>query len=402
MIKSVLIFNNHGNPRLTKFYQSIDIATQQALIKEIFHLISKRPDTVCNFLEGSQLLGGQDTRVIYRHYATLYFVFVVDESESELGILDLIQVFVEALDRCFENVCELDLPPQPVHSVPNTVATAVQENSEAKTVPDGKKRMRRILRRPQPLNLDHSKLVRHSSLAPNDQVQAITPMASSEVPATSDTGGHPAGTNGVAHITIDIPPPSASVKLGGPKSARTDARSIPRASSIDNSNKPLRTTNATATSPWQTGIQRRLAKIQRRKRPPNLFSWYSRQVTRGFLFGDDEAYLTMADSGNKERTNATTIGTTFEMGTAEIPHIDRNSYSPFVPSPSAAASTTPTALPRIPAWASQPSNTSAPEFYSDEAVDLLLHLRDYLIEAVSKGWNALELRESILPLYVPI
>lgn len=54
--------------------------------------MSKRPDTVCNFLEGSKLLGGKDTRVIYRHYATLYFVFVVDESESELGILDLIQV----------------------------------------------------------------------------------------------------------------------------------------------------------------------------------------------------------------------------------------------------------------------------------------------------------------------
>lgn len=26
-----------------------------------------------------------------------------------IGILDLIQVFVEALDKCFENVCELDL-----------------------------------------------------------------------------------------------------------------------------------------------------------------------------------------------------------------------------------------------------------------------------------------------------
>ncbi|KAL1916135.1 uncharacterized protein VTP21DRAFT_6139 [Calcarisporiella thermophila] len=109
MIKSVLIFNNHGKPRLTKFYQQIDIATQQALLQEIYTLVSKRPDTVCNFLEGSQMLGGKDTRVIYRHYATLYFVFVVDDCESELGILDLIQVFVESLDRCFENVCELDL-----------------------------------------------------------------------------------------------------------------------------------------------------------------------------------------------------------------------------------------------------------------------------------------------------
>ena len=37
-------------------------------------------------------LGGGDLRLIYRHYATLYFVFCVDTSESELGILDLIQV----------------------------------------------------------------------------------------------------------------------------------------------------------------------------------------------------------------------------------------------------------------------------------------------------------------------
>ena len=26
-----------------------------------------------------------------------------------MGILDLVQVFVESLDKCFENVCELDL-----------------------------------------------------------------------------------------------------------------------------------------------------------------------------------------------------------------------------------------------------------------------------------------------------
>jgi len=71
-------------------------------------LVSKRSDTVCNFLEGSETFG-KDVKLIYRHYATLYFIFAVDESESELGILDLIQVFVESLDKCFENVCELDL-----------------------------------------------------------------------------------------------------------------------------------------------------------------------------------------------------------------------------------------------------------------------------------------------------
>lgn len=36
--------------------------------------------------------GDSDFKLIYRHYATLYFVFCVDSSESELGVLDLIQV----------------------------------------------------------------------------------------------------------------------------------------------------------------------------------------------------------------------------------------------------------------------------------------------------------------------
>ncbi|XP_010832433.1 PREDICTED: AP-3 complex subunit sigma-1-like [Bison bison bison] len=108
-IKAILIFNNHGKPRLSKFYQPYSEDTQQQIIRETFHLVSKRDENVCNFLEGGLLIGGSDNKLIYRHYATLYFVFCVDSSESELGILDLIQVFVETLDKCFENVCELDL-----------------------------------------------------------------------------------------------------------------------------------------------------------------------------------------------------------------------------------------------------------------------------------------------------
>lgn len=34
---------------------------------------------------------GEGVKLIYRHYATLYFVFAVDQQESDLGILDLIQ-----------------------------------------------------------------------------------------------------------------------------------------------------------------------------------------------------------------------------------------------------------------------------------------------------------------------
>ena len=109
MIRAILVFNNQGKPRVIKFFVHYPEDTQQAIIKEVFHMVSTRDDTVCNFLEGPSKLGGGEFRLIYRHYATLYFVFCVDTSESELGILDLIQVFVESLDRRFENVCELDL-----------------------------------------------------------------------------------------------------------------------------------------------------------------------------------------------------------------------------------------------------------------------------------------------------
>ena len=110
MIKGILIINNHGMPRLIKFYQSVTgEEEQQSVIRQVFQQVSQRPDTFCNYLAGRVPEWGDETKIIYRHYATLYFVFAVDKQESDLGILDLIQVFVESLDKSFENVCELDL-----------------------------------------------------------------------------------------------------------------------------------------------------------------------------------------------------------------------------------------------------------------------------------------------------
>ncbi|CDR40466.1 CYFA0S05e00848g1_1 [Cyberlindnera fabianii] len=93
-----------------KFYTPVDIETQMELLRQVYQLVSQRSMKQSSFLTAPPLLEGIDEiKVIYRQYATLYFVFIVDEQESELGILDLIQVFVQSLDRCFENVCELDL-----------------------------------------------------------------------------------------------------------------------------------------------------------------------------------------------------------------------------------------------------------------------------------------------------
>ena len=50
MIKATLVFNNHGKPRLSKFFTWYSETEQQQIIRETFHLVSKRDDAVCNFL----------------------------------------------------------------------------------------------------------------------------------------------------------------------------------------------------------------------------------------------------------------------------------------------------------------------------------------------------------------
>ncbi len=99
--KSVGFFlvNTSGVSRFTKFYTPLH-QSAQSVVQKTFSLVSVRPPGLCNFLDAPELEGflgskgdaDERWRVVYRSYATLYFVFVVDGAESELGILDLIQV----------------------------------------------------------------------------------------------------------------------------------------------------------------------------------------------------------------------------------------------------------------------------------------------------------------------
>ncbi|GKT17623.1 Adaptor protein complex, sigma subunit like protein [Aduncisulcus paluster] len=109
MIEAVIVVNNHGLPRLLRFYEDYTTAEQQKVMGRVYEILTKRKDTSCNFLSGDVGLKNPNTRVIFRHYATLYFAFVIDESESPLAIMDLIHIYVEALDLAFQSVCELDL-----------------------------------------------------------------------------------------------------------------------------------------------------------------------------------------------------------------------------------------------------------------------------------------------------
>ncbi|KAK6121441.1 hypothetical protein DH2020_044817 [Rehmannia glutinosa] len=106
MIRGVIIMNDQGKPRLVKFYEFQPVEKQQELVRSIYR--SRRAENVSNFVKVDSLFG-PDVRLVYKTFATLYFVFIFDNSENELAMLDLMQVFVETLDKCFSNVCELDV-----------------------------------------------------------------------------------------------------------------------------------------------------------------------------------------------------------------------------------------------------------------------------------------------------
>lgn len=55
------------------------------------------------------LLISLDGRIVYKRYASLYFICGIDEDENELAVLDCIHRFVETLDAFFGTVCEIDV-----------------------------------------------------------------------------------------------------------------------------------------------------------------------------------------------------------------------------------------------------------------------------------------------------
>ncbi|XP_047323588.1 AP-3 complex subunit sigma-like isoform X2 [Impatiens glandulifera] len=106
MIKAVMVMNSIGKPRLTKFYAYQPAERQQEFVRCVYSVLCNRSDNTSNFVGGMESLFGPDNRLVYKHFATLYIAIVFDGSENELAMLDLIQ---ETLDKCFKNVCELDI-----------------------------------------------------------------------------------------------------------------------------------------------------------------------------------------------------------------------------------------------------------------------------------------------------
>jgi hypothetical protein len=55
------------------------------------------------------LIDNTDSKVVYRRYASLFFIAATDPTDNELITLEIVHRYVEQMDKYYGNVCELDI-----------------------------------------------------------------------------------------------------------------------------------------------------------------------------------------------------------------------------------------------------------------------------------------------------
>ncbi|OCH94128.1 Adaptor protein complex sigma subunit [Obba rivulosa] len=103
MITYILLVSRQGKVRLAKWFTTMPQKQKAKIVKDVTQLVLARRTRMCNVLEY------KDTKVVYRRYASLFFVCGIGAADNELITLEIIHRYVEVLDRYFGNVCELDL-----------------------------------------------------------------------------------------------------------------------------------------------------------------------------------------------------------------------------------------------------------------------------------------------------
>ncbi|KAJ9459141.1 AP-1 complex subunit sigma-2 [Diplonema papillatum] len=103
MIQFILLISRQGKVRLAKWYTPFSGKDKSKAVREISNMVIGRMGKLCNFLEW------RDYKIVWRRYASLYFVAGIDKTDNELISLEIVHHFVESLDRYFGHVCEFDL-----------------------------------------------------------------------------------------------------------------------------------------------------------------------------------------------------------------------------------------------------------------------------------------------------
>ncbi|KAL6810825.1 clathrin adaptor complex small chain domain-containing protein [Trichoderma sp. SZMC 28013] len=90
-------------PRLAKWFTTLSPKDKAKIVKDVSQLVLARRTRMCNFLEY------KDTKIVYRRYASLFFIAGCSSEDNELITLEIIHRYVEQMDKYYGNVCELDI-----------------------------------------------------------------------------------------------------------------------------------------------------------------------------------------------------------------------------------------------------------------------------------------------------
>jgi len=107
--------------RLAKWFTTLSPKEKAKIIKDVSQLVLARRTRMCNFLEykgwnycpAFQLPRlteiGIDSKIVYRRYASLFFIAGCAPTDNELITLEIVHRYVEQMDKYYGNVCELDI-----------------------------------------------------------------------------------------------------------------------------------------------------------------------------------------------------------------------------------------------------------------------------------------------------
>ncbi|OAE24938.1 hypothetical protein AXG93_3545s1010 [Marchantia polymorpha subsp. ruderalis] len=105
-ITFVLLVNRQGQTRLAQYYEYLSIEERRALEGEIVRKCLARSDQQCSFVEH------RNYKIIYRRYASLFFLVGVDGDECELDIMFHLEKAHFMLEEMVMNGCIVEINKQ--------------------------------------------------------------------------------------------------------------------------------------------------------------------------------------------------------------------------------------------------------------------------------------------------
>jgi AP-1 complex subunit sigma 1/2 len=93
----IVLMSRQGKIRLSEFFSSYSDSEKRRILRDITADVLPRAPKMCNIIEKGTY------KLVYRRYASLYFVVGVPQGMNELLVLEQIHLFVEALDGYFNS-----------------------------------------------------------------------------------------------------------------------------------------------------------------------------------------------------------------------------------------------------------------------------------------------------------